>query len=389
MRRVYLDNNSTTRLDERVAAGMAPFLREMFGNPSNVHSFGRECAEGLAEARERVARFINAEPEEIFFTSCGTESDNWALKGAALARKDRRRHVVVSAIEHSAVLGSARFLETQGWRVTTLPVDRFGLVSLDDVARAVTEETAVVSVMLANNEIGTIEPVKEIAAVCRRAGAYCHTDAVAAAGKIAVDVQELGVDLLTLSGHKLYGPKGVGALYVRRGTEIAPFIHGGHQEAGMRGGTENVLGIVGMGLACDLLRREWPAEAERVRRLRDRFEREALKRIPELLLNGHPEKRVPNVCHFSVGYVEGEALLVSLDLEGVAVASGSACSAGDAEPSPTVKAIGVPPLFRNSSVRFSFGRENVEEDVDFALAAFERVVSRLRDISPLWKKRGR
>lgn len=388
MRRVYLDNNSTTPLDERVAAGLAPFLHEVFGNPSNVHSFGRECAEGLAEARELVAGFINAAPEEVFFTSCGTESDNWALKGAALARKGRGRHVVVSAIEHSAVLRSAQFLEAEGWRLTVLPVDGFGLVSLDDVARAVTKETAVVSVMMANNEIGTIEPVQEIAEICHRAGALCHTDAVAAAGKIPVDVRELGVDLLTLSGHKLYGPKGVGALYIRRGTEIAPLIHGGHQEAGLRGGTENVIGIVGMGLACELLRREWPAEAERVRRLRDRFEREALKRIPELRLNGHPEKRVPNVCHFSVGYVEGEALLVSLDLEGVAVASGSACSAGDAEPSPTVMAIGVPPLFRNSSVRFSFGRENVEEDVDFALAAFEGVVNRLRDISPLWKKRG-
>jgi len=387
VRRVYLDNNSTTAIDPRVAAAVKPYLDEVFGNPSNLHSFGRECAERLEEARERVAAFLGAEVEEIFFTGSGTEADNWAVKGVAAAQSDHGRHIVSSQIEHSAVLESCKYLGSLGYDVTYLPVDGYGLVDPDAVRRVIAKATVLVTVMLANNEIGTVEPVAEIAAICRAAGVAMHTDAVAAAGKIKVDVRELGVDLLTISGHKLGAPKGVGVLYVRKGTPIHPLIHGGHQERGLRAGTENTIGIVGMGKACELLKAEWQQHAERERRLRDRLERGALERVPELRLNGHPVRRVPNVSHMSVGYVEGEALLMNFDLEGVAVASGSACSSGGAEPSATIKAIGVPPLFQNSPVRFSLGPGNTEDEIDYTLDVFERVVRRLRDISPIWKRR--
>ena len=366
---------------------MQPFLDQVFGNPSNLHSFGRECAESLEQARERVAAFLGADPEEIFFTGSGTESDNWALKGVAAARAAQGRHIITSSIEHGAVLESCRYLEGQGWQVTFLPVDGQGLVDPEAVGRAITKETVLVSVMLANNEIGTIEPVAEIAQVCRSQGVLVHTDAVAAAGKIRVDARELGCDLLTISGHKLAAPKGVGVLYLRKGTPIHPLVHGGHQERGLRAGTENIIGIVGLGKACELLRFEWPENAEHERKLRDRLEAGILARVPEVRLNGHPSRRVPNVCHLSVGYVEGEALLMNLDFEGIAVASGSACSSGGAEPSATVKAIGVPPLFQNSPVRFSLGPRNTEAEIDYTLDVFERVVRRLRDISPIWKQR--
>ncbi len=387
MRKVYLDNNSTTAIDPRVAEVIKPYLSHVFGNPSNMHSFGRECAKGLVNAREQVAQFLNTEPQEIYFTGSGTESDNWAVKGIAFARRESGNHIICSPIEHNAVIGSCRYLETLGYRVSYLPVDEYGIVSPEDVQQAITKETVLVTVMLANNEIGTVEPVKEIAAICREAGVTCHTDAVAAAGKIEVDVRELGVDLLTISGHKLHAPKGVGVLYVREGIKIAPLVHGGHHERGRRAGTENVSGIAGLGRACELLSKEWQESALRMGRLRDRLEQGILKRVPEVRLNGHPERRVPNVTHLSVGYIEGEALLLDLDLEGIAVASGSACSSGESELSPTLKAISVPPLFRNSPVRFSLGKETTEQDIDYTLEVFVKVVERLRDISPLWKKR--
>ncbi|MFO7676204.1 MAG: aminotransferase class V-fold PLP-dependent enzyme [bacterium] len=387
MRRVYLDNNSTTPLDPRVAAAMRPYLAELFGNPSNLHSFGRECAEGLAEAREQVARFLNAKPGEVYFTGGGSEADNWAVIGTAFRHEGRGRHIVASPIEHGAVLESVKYLGGRGFEVSWLKVDGYGLVDPDDVRRALRKDTVLVTVMLANNEIGTVEPVREIAVACRERGVACHTDAVAAAGKIEVDVRALGVDLLTISGHKLHAPKGVGALYIRDGVEIDPLIHGGHQERGLRAGTENVAGIVGLGRACELAAAEWREDAARMRANRDRLEQGILARVAEVRRNGHPEKRLPNTAHFSVGYVEGEALLLSLDLEGIALASGSACSAGEGGPSPTLEAIDIPPLFRNSPLRFSLGRETTAEDVDYTLEVFERVVSRLRAISPIWKNR--
>jgi cysteine desulfurase len=386
-RRVYLDNNSTTAIDPRVAEAIEPYLHEVFGNPSNIHSFGRECAEGLARAREQVAGFLDVRPDEVFFTGSGTESDNWAVKGAAFALQERGRHVVASPIEHGAVLESCRWLEKQGWEVTWLKVDSTGLVDPDEVRRVLRPDTALVTVMLANNEIGTLEPVAEIARACRERGVVCHTDAVAAAGKVDITPAKLGVDLLTISGHKLHAPKGVGVLWVRPGVELEPLVHGGHQERGMRAGTENVLGIVGMGRACELLAGEWREAAERMGVLRDRLELGIRERIPDVRFNGHPEQRAPNVCHVSIGYVEGEALLVSLDLEGIAVASGSACSAGESGPSETLKAIGLDPLFANSPLRFSLGADTTEADVDYTLDRLVAVVERLRQISPLWKRR--
>jgi len=384
---VYLDSNSTTPIDPRVAAAMEPYLHGIFGNPSNIHSFGRECAEPMAAAREQVAGFLGAKPDEVYFTGGGTESDNWAVKGTAFARAERGKHVICSSIEHSAVLESCRYLESLGFRATYLPVDRYGLVDPDEVKRALTSQTVLVSVMLANNEIGTIEPVAEIARVCREAGVTIHTDAVAAAGKMRVDVNELGVDLLTISAHKLQGPKGVGALYIREGTRIFPLVHGGHQEKGLRGGTENIIGIAGLAKACEILAVEWERNARHEKMLRDRLEQAIVARVPEILVDGHPTRRVPNVCHVCVGYVEGEALLVNLDMEGVAVASGSACSTGSGEPSATIKAIGVPPLFANSPVRMSLGPGNTENEIDYAIEVFEKVVTRLRSISPIWKRR--
>lgn len=384
---IYLDNNSTTPIDPRVAAALERYIREVFGNPSNIHSFGRECADGLAEARDEVARFLGATSDEIYFTGSGSEADNWAIKGVLAASPPHRQHIIASPIEHSAVLDTVRYLESRGARVSWLHVDGHGLVDPDEVRRLLAADTALVTVMLANNEIGTIEPVAEIARICREAGVLCHTDAVAATGKIEVNVARLGVDLLAISGHKLQAPKGVGALYIRKGTRIHPLIHGGHQERGLRGGTENTIGIIGLGTACRLLATEWPANAEHERRLRDRLESALLARIPAIRINGHPTQRTPNVCHCSVAYIEGEALLMSLDLEGIAVASGSACSSGGSGPSPTLKAIGLPPLYLNAPVRFSLGPGNTEEEIDRTVAVFEQVVARLRAISPLWQNR--
>lgn len=382
--RVYLDNNSTTPIHPRVREAITPYLTDIFGNPSNLHSFGRECAEGIERAREQVATFINAKPEEIFFTSGGTEANNWAIKGVAVALMLKKgRHIITSSIEHASVLGSTQYLAEMGWQITYLPVDVYGIVDPEAVRKAITPQTALVSVMLANNEIGTIEPVREIARICHEYGVLVHTDAVSAVGKIETDVQNLEVDLMTISGHKIHAPKGIGVLFIRSGTPIVPLIHGGHHQRGLRAGTENVIGIIGIGKACEILKQEWQENADRIRRLRDRLEKGILERIPDVRLNGHPQKRLPNTSHFSVAYVEGEALLMSLDLEGISVASGSACSSGEPEPSPTVKAIGVPEIYRNSVVRFSLGEENTEAEIDYAIEVMERVVKRLREISPL------
>lgn len=389
MQRVYLDYNSTTPVDPEVMKAMLPYLSEYFGNPSNIHSFGRDTREAIAQARDKVAAFLNADPEEVYFTSCGSESDNWALKGVAAALSDKGRHIILSPIEHSAIAGTAKYLASHGCEVTELTVDGTGLVSPDDVAKLIRKDTILVTVMLANNEIGTIEPVQEIAKVCHEHGVYCHTDAVAAATKTDLDVKALGVDLLTISGHKIHGPKGVGALYIRNGTQIHPLLHGGHQERGMRAGTENLAGIVGFGKACEIAQGRWRTEVAQIRELRDYLHKLITDRIEEVHFNGHPTKRLPNTLNIGVGYVEGESLLVSLDLEGVAVASGSACSAGEAGASATLTAIKVPPQFLNSPLRFSLGRENTRQEIEYTVDALEKVVKRLRDISPIWKDRGK
>jgi len=386
MRRVYLDYNSTTPLYPEVVEAMIPYLKEHFGNPANIHYFGRETHEAIENARVQVAELINASPEEIFFTSGGTEADNWAIKGIAYGYKDKG-HIISSPIEHHAVHNTCLYLQSLGYDITLVNVDSYGVVSPEDIKKAIKKNTILITIMHSNNEVGTIQPIQEIAQIAQEAGICFHTDAVASCGKLNIDVKELGVNLLSISAHKIHGPKGVGALYVKSGTKLEPILHGGHQEQGMRAGTQNLSGIVGFGKACAITKENMANDVEKIKMLRDRLEQEIFKRIPEVHLNGHPEKRLVNTSNFCVGYIEGEALLVNLDLEGVAVASGSACTSGSAEPSPVLKAMNVPSEFINSPVRFSLGRGNTLEEILYVVDVLEKVTKRLRAISPLWKKR--
>ena len=389
MQRIYLDYNSTTPVDPEVLKAMLPYFSEVYGNPSNIHWFGRETREAIAQARDKVAGFLNADPEEVFFTGSGSEADNWAVKGVAAALGDKGRHIILSPIEHSAIAGTCDYLGKHGFEISRLPVDSTGLVNPADVGQLIRKDTILVTVMLANNEIGTIEPLAEIARICRERGVYCHTDAVAAATKTEVDVKALGIDLLTISGHKIHGPKGVGVLYIRKGTRLHPLVHGGHQEYGMRAGTENVAGIVGIGKACEIAQGRWRAESAQIRELRDYLEKLIVERVEEVRFNGHRTLRLSNTLNIGVGYVEGESLLVSMDLEGIALASGSACSAGESGASATLSAIKVPPQYINSPLRFSLGRENTRPEIEQTVDVLEKVVKRLRDISPIWKDRGK
>jgi cysteine desulfurase len=385
MKRIYLDHAATTPADHRVVESMLPYFSDSFGNPSSIHSLGLETRTAVGEARERVASLIGAASDEIIFTSGGTEADNLAIKGAAAANAHRGRHVVTTRIEHHAVEESCRYLEGLGFSVTFVGVDQYGLVDPRDIERALTAGTVIISVMHANNEVGTIQPIAEIGRMARERGIIFHTDAVQTAGHIPVKVDELGVDLLAISGHKLYGPKGVGALYVRKGTRIAAFMHGGGQERGLRSSTENVPGIVGLGQAAEIARAEMGAEVGRLTRMRERLVEGVIERIPQIRLNGHPTRRLPNNVNVSVASVEGESLAVSLDLEGIAVSTGSACSSETMEPSHVLTAMGVPVELARGSVRFSLGRENTDAEIDRVLEAFPRIVGRLRAVSPLWK----
>jgi len=384
MKRIFLDHAATTPADPRVVEAMLPFFSESFGNPSSIHSLGLETRTAVAEAREKVASLIGAASDEVIFTSGGTEADNLAVKGIAQANAQRGKHIVTTRIEHHAVEESCRYLEKQGFKVTHVAVDQDGLVDPREVERAVTPETILISVMHANNEVGTIQPIAEISRVARSRGIYFHTDAVQTVGHIPAKVDDLGVDLLAISAHKLYGPKGVGVLYVRKGTRIVPFMHGGGQERGLRATTENVPGIVGFGKAAEIAQAEMDAESRHVTRLRDKLIKGLLERIPQVRLNGHPTQRLPNNVNISVASVEGESLAVSLDLEGIAVSTGSACSSEAMEPSQVLTAMGVPVELARGSVRFSLGRENTDAEIDRVLEAFPRIVSRLRAMSPLW-----
>jgi len=387
MERIYLDHNATTALDPEVLEAMLPFLRSGFGNASSAHADGRQARAAVDEARSQVAELIGAQPREIVFTSGGTEADNHALRGVLeLARvpEGGTPHLIVSAVEHPAVLAVAQHLEKQGVRVTYVAVDPQARVDPDAVRAALTDETVLVSVMLANNEVGTIQPVQEIAAIARARGILVHTDAVQAAGRLPVDVQELGVDLLSISGHKIYGPKGIGALYIRRGTRIAPLLHGGHQERRRRGGTENVPGIVGMGVACRLARERLATIPDRERELRDRLEAGIRQQVPHVRFNGHPTERLPNTLNLGFNFVEGEALLMNLDFEGIAISTGSACSSGDLEPSHVLMAMQIPVEEAHGSLRFSLGKETTSEQIDRTIAAVVRVVERVRALSPMY-----
>jgi len=378
---VYLDNNATTPLDPQVAEKMSWFIREHFGNPSSLYPIGRQVKDLLTEAREQVARALGAQRSEIIFTGSGTESDNFAIIGALEARPEKREFIT-SAIEHPAVLETARYLEKRGYVVHYLPVDRYGLVDLNYLESVISDKTALVSVMLANNEIGTIQPLEEIIRIARRFGVPVHTDAVQAFGKMEVNVRKLEVDLLTVSSHKIYGPKGVGALYIRKGTAIVPFIHGGHQEFGLRAGTENTAGIIGFGEAARILQERWKKDKERLEKLAEKLKSGLEKTIPNIIFNGHPEKRIKTTVNFAYPGLEAEAILLALATKEIYVSTGSACSEESEEASHVLLAIGLKPEIARSAIRMSLGRFNRDEDVDLVLKEMPEIVARLRAISP-------
>ena len=383
MKRIYMDNAATTRVTEPVFEAMAPYFTEVYGNPSSIHSFGREARRAVEKAREQVAAAIGAKPVEIYFTGCGTESDNWAVRGAAYAQKRKGNHIITSAIEHHAVLHTCQQLEREGFRVTYLPVDEYGVVKLDELEKALTPETTLISVMAANNEIGTVQPIAEIGRIAKARGILFHTDAVQAVGAIPIDVQAMGVDLLSMSGHKFHAPKGVGALYIRSGVRIQRFMQGGAQVRTQRPGTENLASIVGMGRAVELAVADLPAKAAKVSAMRDRLMRGVVAAIPESRVNGHPTQRLPGNCNVSIRYIEGESLLLSLDLKGIAASSGSACTSGSLDPSHVLLAIGLPHEIAHGSLRFSLNEENTMEEVETVLTELTGIVQRLRDMSPL------
>lgn len=385
MKKVYLDHNATTPVREEVLEAMLPFYQGVFGNPSSVHGFGREARKYVEEAREKVAAAVRAEPEEIIFTGGGTEADNLAIQGAAYAHRPKGDHIITSAIEHHAVLHSCAYLAKLGFDITCLPVDRGGLVDPEEVKKAIKKQTILVSIMTANNETGVIQPVEEIGKLARERGVLFHTDAIQALGKIPLDANELSADLLSLSGHKVYGPKGVGALYLRRGTRIQPLAQGGHHEQGKRAGTENVAGIVGFGKACELVLADLPEEAVRLTILRNRLCGGIGEKIKHVKLNGDSSRRLPNTLNMSFEFVEGEAIVLGLDMKGVAVATGSACTSGSLEPSHVLKAMGVPPALAQGSIRFSLGRNNTLEEIEYTVSALAEVIKRLRSMSPFYE----
>ena len=383
MQRIYLDHNATTPLDPAVLERMTDVLRQDFGNPSSVHHYGQRAKAVLDDARSGVAALLGAEPTEIVFTSGGTESDNFAIRGVADALEGTgRRHLIGTAIEHEAVLNTLKALGKRGWRVTLLPVDQSGVVAPASLSAALTDDTALVSIMHANNEIGTIQPIAELAALARARGALFHTDAVQSAGKVPVSVRALGVDLLSLSAHKIYGPKGAGALWIRRGVRIAPVLTGGRHERNRRAGTENVAGIAGLGVACERARQKMAAEGEGLGRLRDRLEAGVLEAVSGTTVNG-TGPRVPNTTNISFDRVEAESLLIALDLEGIAVSTGSACSSGTLEPSHVLKAMGYPVHRTQNSIRFSLGAANTDAEVDRLAAVLPREVEKLRSLTRL------
>lgn len=383
---IYLDHAATTPLDKEVLNEMIPYFSENFGNANSQHTYGQKAASAVVKAREEVAECLNAKPSEIYFTSGGTEADNWAIKGTALAFKEKGNHVITSKIEHSAIYASCKQLETMGFEVTYLDVSEDGFVAPDDLRKAITDKTILVSVMFANNEMGAIQPIKELAKVAHERDVVFHTDAVQAAGALHIDVKDLGVDLMSVSGHKFYGPKGIGCLYIRSGLKMERLITGGEQERSKRGGTTNVPAVVGMGKALKKATAEIDKNAEYVSSLRDRFIEKVESRISDIKFNGPRHDRLPNNASFSFRYIEGESILFSLDLKGVCASSGSACSSGSLEPSRTLLAIGTPVGLAHGTIRFSFGKHNTVEEVDKTVDILVEEVERLRAMSPLYKK---
>lgn len=385
MRKVYLDNAATTALSPRVLEAMLPYFTQHYGNPSSVHAFGREAKQGLDKARDQVAKALHCDPSEVIFTGCGTESDNTVLLGVAQRYGNKGKHIITTNVEHHAILHTCEYLEKQGYSVTYLPVDQDGLVTAEQVAAAIRPDTILVSIMFANNEVGTIMPIQEIGAVCKEKGVLFHTDAVQAVGHIPVDVQAMHIDMLSLSAHKFHGPKGVGALYCRKGIRLPSYIMGGAQEKGRRAGTENVAGIVGLGAAIQLATEQLEENRAKMTALRDRLMTGIQARISEVKLNGHPTNRLPNNVNFSFKYIEGESILLMLDMNGIAASSGSACTSGSLDPSHVLLALGLPHEIAHGSVRLTLGDETTAEDIDYTIDVLEKTVARLRAMSPLYK----
>jgi len=378
-----MDHAATTPTDIKVVKEMELYFTQKYGNPNSIHSFGQEARDAVRESRKKIAHLIGADPSEIIFTSGGTESDNHAIKGIAWANQKKGNHIITSKIEHHAVLHSCHFLEKYDFNVTYLPVDKYGLINPDDVKRAITDKTILVTILHANNEIGTIEPIKEIGRIVKGAGIYFHTDSVQTVGHIPIDVNDLGVDMLSMSGHKLYGPNGVGVLYLRKGTKIDSLMDGGGQEKNRRAGTENVAGFVGIGKAAELAeKRLAQGEDDKIIKLRDKLIKEIMNKVVNVRLNGHPTNRLPGNVNFCFEFIEGESMLLNLDMEGVAASSGSACTSGSLEPSHVLLAIGLPPEIAHGSLRLTLGKDNTEEEVDYVIDILPQIIEKLRALSP-------
>lgn len=381
----YFDHAATTPTRTEVIEAMLPYFNQKFGNPSSIYSLGRDSKKAIEEAREKVAKAISAQPREIFFTGSGTEADNWAVKGIAYANRQKGKHIITTAIEHHAVLHTCQYLESDGFEVTYLPVDADGLVTAEQVRAAIKPDTILVTIMFANNEIGTIQPIAEIGKVVKEKGIYFHTDAVQAIGNVDINVSDMNIDLLSMSSHKFYGPKGIGALYIKKGVKITSFLHGGAQERGRRASTENVAAIVGLAKALELAVENIELYNKKLLGLRERTINEIQKKIPFIKLNGHREKRLPGNVNFSFEFIEGESLLLMLDMKGIAASSGSACTSGSLDPSHVLLAIGLPHEIAHGSLRITFGEENSDADVDYLMGVLPDIVQRLREMSPLYE----
>lgn len=384
MRKVYMDNAATTPLRQDVLDAMMPYLSNIYGNPSSLHYWGQEAHRAVENARHSVAAALNADDAEIVFTGCGTEADNMALKGIAERYQNKGRHIITSAVEHHAVLHTCQYLEKHGFEVTYVPVDEYGMVSSEQVRNSIRDDTILVSVMFGNNEVGTIMPIKEIGAICHEKGVIFHTDAVQAVGHVPIDVKAMNIDLLSLSAHKLHGPKGVGALYIRNGIVVPPLLHGGAQERGKRAGTENVAGIVGLGKAIEIACADIDGTSRRMAAMRDRLIAGIESSIPEVKLNGHRTERLPGNVNFSIRYIEGESILLMLDINGIAASSGSACTSGSLDPSHVLLAMGMPHEIAHGSLRLTLGDDTTEADVDYVLEVLPTIVAKLRRMSPLY-----
>lgn len=386
MKQIYFDNSATTKLDKKVLEEMIPYLTENYGNPSSIYKIGRENRKAVEEAREKVAKALNANPNEIYFTAGGSESDNTAIKGIAYANKEKGNHIITSKIEHPAVLETCKQLEKEGFEVSYIGVDENGILNLEELKNEIKSTTILITIMFANNEIGTIQPIEEIGRIAKENNVLFHTDSVQAVGSVKIDVQKLNIDALSLSAHKFYGPKGIGALYVRKGVKFDKLIRGGHQERNKRAGTENVAGIVGLGKAIELAYEELEEHNRRIKKLRDYYVEEVKERIPYIKINGDMEKRLPGNSNISFRFIEGESLLLNLDLKGICASSGSACTSGSLDPSHVLLSIGLPHEIAHGSLRISIGKYNTKEEVDYLLDSLVEIVNRLREMSPLWEE---